>query len=86
MRRKVLDVLSGCWVESDVEMLFSVEQSIQLLRKAWIGRGGPNFWPPRSPDLIQMDFFLWGYVKNIVGISGTYWMGSQQQSKRKLQI
>jgi hypothetical protein len=27
----------------------------------WIGRGGPITWPPRSPD-----FFLWGYVKNIV--------------------
>jgi hypothetical protein len=22
--------------------------------------------PPRSPDLTPLDFFLWGYVKNIV--------------------
>jgi hypothetical protein len=22
--------------------------------------------PPRSPDLTPMEFFLWGYVKNIV--------------------
>jgi len=26
----------------------------------WIGQGGPMAWPPRSPDLIPMDFFLWG--------------------------
>jgi hypothetical protein len=33
---------------------------------AWIGRGGPIPWPPRSPDLSTLDFFLWGYIKNIV--------------------
>lgn len=32
----------------------------------WIGRGGPIAWPPRSPDLTPLDFFLWGYVKGIV--------------------
>ena len=26
----------------------------------WIGRGGPIEWPPRSPDLTPLDFFLWG--------------------------
>lgn len=32
----------------------------------WIGRGGPISWPPRSPDLTKLDFFLWGHIKNIV--------------------
>ncbi|GBN91521.1 hypothetical protein AVEN_239947-1 [Araneus ventricosus] len=32
----------------------------------WCGRGGPIPWPPRSPDITQLDFFLWGFVKNIV--------------------
>jgi hypothetical protein len=32
----------------------------------WIGRGGPINWPPRSPDLTLMDFFFWGYIKDIV--------------------
>lgn len=32
----------------------------------WIGRGGRVAWPARSPDLTPMDFFLWGYIKNIV--------------------
>lgn len=27
---------------------------------------GPTAWPPRSPDLTSMDFFLWGFVKSDV--------------------
>ena len=32
----------------------------------WIGRRGPIEWPARSPDLTPPDFFLWGYLKNII--------------------
>ena len=32
----------------------------------WIGGGGPITWPPRSPNLTKLDFFLWGYVKELV--------------------
>ena len=32
----------------------------------WIGRDGPTPWPPRSPDINPLDFFLWGYVKTRV--------------------
>ena len=32
----------------------------------WIGRGGFIQWPPRSPDLNPMDFFLWGHLKDRV--------------------
>ncbi|KOC59408.1 hypothetical protein WH47_11037, partial [Habropoda laboriosa] len=32
----------------------------------WIGRGGPVAWPPRSPDLNPLDYFLWGYLKSQV--------------------
>ncbi|GBN42496.1 hypothetical protein AVEN_156621-1 [Araneus ventricosus] len=32
----------------------------------WIGWGGPVLWPARSPDLICLDYFLWGYVKSLV--------------------
>jgi len=32
----------------------------------WIGTDGPTPWPPRSPYITPLDFFLWGYVKNIV--------------------
>ena len=30
------------------------------------GRDRPISWPSRSPDIIPLDFFLWGYVKDIV--------------------
>jgi hypothetical protein len=33
----------------------------------WIGIHSPlQEWPPRSPDLTPMDFFLWGYIRDIV--------------------
>lgn len=35
----------------------------------WIGRGGPVAWPPRSPDLTPLDFFLWSEIKRRVYVS-----------------
>lgn len=32
----------------------------------WIGRLGSINWPPRSPDLTVLDFFIWGYLKDQV--------------------
>ena len=32
----------------------------------WIGRGGPVLWPPRSPDLTILDFYLWERLKQLV--------------------
>ena len=36
----------------------------------WIGRGGPQdcnvTWPPRSPDMTPMDYFLWGFIRSKV--------------------
>jgi len=32
----------------------------------WIGSDGPTAWPPRSPDITPLDFFLWRYVKDKV--------------------
>lgn len=34
--------------------------------REWIGKSGTYQWPPRSPDLTPLDFFLWGYLKNKV--------------------
>jgi hypothetical protein len=36
------------------------------LPRRWIGRGGWKQWPPRSPDLTPLYFYLWGYVKQTV--------------------
>lgn len=38
----------------------------QLFPNKVISRRGDIPWPPRSPDLTQMDFFLWGYLKTKV--------------------
>ena len=32
----------------------------------WIGRDGRTPWPPRSPDITLLDFFLCGCVKDRV--------------------
>jgi len=32
----------------------------------WMGRHGPVEWPPTSPDLSPLDFFVWGVVKDAV--------------------
>ncbi|KAJ4448499.1 hypothetical protein ANN_10515 [Periplaneta americana] len=32
----------------------------------WIDRGGPIAWPPCSPDLNPLDFYLWGHLKSLV--------------------
>ncbi|GBM70231.1 hypothetical protein AVEN_147154-1 [Araneus ventricosus] len=34
----------------------------------WLGRGAVMAWPPRSPDITPLDFYLWGYVKQHVYI------------------
>ncbi|CAH0388396.1 unnamed protein product [Bemisia tabaci] len=33
---------------------------------SWIGRRGSIKWPPRSPELPLLNFFLWGHLKGIV--------------------
>lgn len=37
-----------------------------MFPERWIGRGGPVPWPPRSPDLTPLDFFLWSELKRLV--------------------
>ena len=36
------------------------------LNGRWIGRSGLVSWASRSPDLIPLDFFLWGYLNTKV--------------------
>lgn len=36
----------------------------RLFPGRWIGIGGFVEFPPRSPDLTVLDFFIWGYVKS----------------------
>jgi len=36
------------------------------LKGHWIGRRGTFEFPPRSPDLTPLDFYLWGTLKDVV--------------------
>jgi hypothetical protein len=33
---------------------------------SWLDRDGPLAWPPQSPDITPLDFFVWGYVEDKV--------------------
>jgi hypothetical protein len=36
----------------------------EVFPNRWIGRRGQIEWPARCPDLISLNFFLWGYLKS----------------------
>ncbi|XP_045448977.1 uncharacterized protein LOC123657478 [Melitaea cinxia] len=38
----------------------------EVFPNSWIGRDGPIPWPPRSPDLTPIDFYVWGRAKELV--------------------
>lgn len=45
----------------------AVDRSLtDTFQDRWIGNRGPMLWPPRSPDLTPLDFYLWGRIKALV--------------------
>ncbi|GFU56533.1 uncharacterized protein TNCV_2773141 [Trichonephila clavipes] len=58
------------WFQQDGATCHTARATIDLLKDTFgdrlISRFGPVNWPPRSCDLTQLDFFLWGYVKSLV--------------------
>lgn len=65
-----LEEVRNCWFQQDGAPPHNARPSVQYLNEhfpnSWIGTRGPVAWPPRSPDITPMDFFLWGYIKNWV--------------------
>lgn len=61
---------STMWFQQDgAPPHYSVAARTVLNRRfpnRWIGRAGPICWPPRSPDLNPLDYFLWGHIKSVV--------------------
>jgi hypothetical protein len=53
--------------------------------KKLIGRGVPTTWPPRSPDLIPLDFFFWGYIKDafLRATTGYHFAGTCWEDERR---
>ncbi|GFU51833.1 putative DD41D transposase [Trichonephila clavipes] len=58
------------WFQQDGATCHTAHATIDLLKDTFgdhlISRFGPVNWPPRSCDLTQLDYFLWGYVKSLV--------------------
>ncbi|GFT39748.1 putative transposable element [Trichonephila clavipes] len=58
------------WFQQDGATCHTARATIDLLKDTLgdhlISRFGPVNWPPRSCDLTQLDYFLWGYVKSLV--------------------
>lgn len=61
---------SHTWFQQDGATPHTSRETMALLREFFprklISRFGDIPWPPRSPDLTPVDFFLWGYLKSKV--------------------
>lgn len=58
------------WFQQDGATAHTSNTAMPVIRELFpnkvISRRGDISWPPRSPDLTPMDFFLWGYLKSKV--------------------
>ncbi|GBL91398.1 hypothetical protein AVEN_136910-1 [Araneus ventricosus] len=65
-----LSDLRNVWFQHDGAPPHKVSSVQQYIRDTFqqqvIGYDGCVEWPPRSPDLNPLDFFLWGYIKQRV--------------------
>ncbi|KAA5634671.1 hypothetical protein F3G63_34680 [Pseudomonas aeruginosa] len=55
------------WFQQDGATSHTSNTAMPVIRQLFpgkvISKRGDISWPPRSPDLTPMDFFLWGYLK-----------------------
>lgn len=79
------EVKNMMWFQLDgapAHFMREVREELNLMfPNKWIGRTGPISWPPRSPDLTSMDFYLWGTIKSEV-----YRTAATTQDDMKLRI
>ncbi|GBN42850.1 hypothetical protein AVEN_191909-1 [Araneus ventricosus] len=65
-----LSDLRNVWFQHDGTPSHKVSSVQRYIRDTFqqqvIGYGGCIEWPPRSPDLNPLDFFLWGCIKQRV--------------------
>jgi hypothetical protein len=62
--------LEDVWFMQDGAPAHRANQTLNLLRDVFgdnlISLGAEVEWPPRSPDLTPCDYFLWGFLKQMV--------------------
>lgn len=65
-----LQIRKTMWIQQDGAPAHNAKVVIDYLNQhfpqSWLGTRGPLEWPPRSPDLTPLDFFLWSYLKDNV--------------------
>ncbi|GFV01751.1 uncharacterized protein TNCV_2024611 [Trichonephila clavipes] len=71
LRTKCISVSqTELWFQQDGATCHTARATINLLKDTFgdrlISRFGPVNWPPRSCDLIPLDYFLWGYITSLV--------------------
>lgn len=45
----------------------SVSEALtEIFEDRWIGNNGPFRWPPKTPDGNPLDYFVWGFIKNMI--------------------
>src|SRR6266480_2859025 len=71
LRRKKL--LSKAWFQQDGAPPHCAKAVLDSLRSTFggrvISRGCDHEWPPRSPDLSPLDYYLWGTLKSRVYVN-----------------
>lgn len=81
------EVRERMWLQHDGAPAHYSRQVINYLNvtypNRWIGRAGTIPWPPRSPDLNPIDYFLWGYFKEAVYETSN---NNERQLRQKLNI
>ena len=65
-----LGIRRRIWLRNDGPPAHLHRNACQYLNNAfpnrWIGTNGPVAWPPISPDMTPLDFFLWIYMKSLI--------------------
>lgn len=58
------------WYQHDGAPVHNTREVGEILNRIfedrWIATNGSFEWPPRSPDLTPMDFYVWGRIKSMV--------------------
>ena len=76
------------WFQQDGATPHTANESIDLVKSVFgnrtVGRRLAVNWPPRSPDLTPLDFFLWGNLKERVfkDVKATTIRGLKDRIKR----
>jgi hypothetical protein len=56
-----------CWLQQGVATSHTSNSTMEMLKQFFDDRIiSKNLWPPRSPDLTPPDYFVWGYLKQVV--------------------